>query len=246
MTLAPATHYKADLRAMRFTLYDHLKVDRLFALEKYAHLSREECDAIIDQAYRFASEVTGPLNSPGDRAGARLDAGRVATPPGFREAWKRLFDLGLMPFTIASEAGGFGGPNAIGVILQELQSGANTAFQMYAGLTHGAADLIEVFAREEDKKRFLPAMLDGRFGGTMCLSEPHAGSDVGATRTRARGLGDNVYAITGTKCWISSGDHDLTENVVHLVLARIEVVEQTLSVERTAGTGDSDKYSQAD
>jgi alkylation response protein AidB-like acyl-CoA dehydrogenase len=93
---------------------------------------------------------------------------------------------------------------------------------MYAGLTHGAADLIEVFASEEDKKRFLPAMLDGRFGGTMCLSEPHAGSDVGATRTRARPLGGNVYAITGTKCWISSGDHDLTQNIVHLVLARIE------------------------
>jgi|RhiMetdeSRZDD1v2_1073273.scaffolds.fasta_scaffold29796_3 alkylation response protein AidB-like acyl-CoA dehydrogenase len=222
MTLAPPTHFKADLRAMRFTLYEHLQVDRLFALERFAHLSREECDAVIDQAARFASEVTGPLNSPGDRAGARIEGGRVTTPPGFREAWKKLFDLGLMPFTIASEAGGFGGPNAVGVILQELQSGANTAFQMYAGLTHGAADLIDVFAREEDKKRFLPAMLDGRFGGTMCLSEPHAGSDVGATRTRARGLDGNVFAITGTKCWISSGDHDLTENIVHLVLARIE------------------------
>ena len=222
MTLAPPTHFKADLRAMRFTLYEHLKVDGLFALERFAHLSREECDAVIDQAARFASEVTGPLNSPGDRAGARIEGGRVTTPPGFREAWKKLFDLGLMPFTIASEAGGFGGPNAVGVILQELQSGANTAFQMYAGLTHGAADLIDVFAREEDKKRFLPAMLDGRFGGTMCLSEPHAGSDVGATRTRARGLDGNVFAITGTKCWISSGDHDLTENIVHLVLARIE------------------------
>ncbi|HEX3175848.1 MAG TPA: acyl-CoA dehydrogenase [Methylomirabilota bacterium] len=222
MTLAPAGHYKADLRAIRFTLYEHLRVDRLFALERYAHLSREECDAIIDQAYRFATEVTGPLNSSGDRTGARLEGGRVTTPAGFREAWRKLFELGLMPFTIAAEAGGFGGPNAIGVVLQELQSGANTAFQMYAGLTHGAADLIEVFAREEDKKRFLPAMLDGRFAGTMCLSEPHAGSDVGATRTRARALGDNVYAITGTKCWISSGDHDLTDNIVHLVLARIE------------------------
>jgi hypothetical protein len=89
MTLAPATHYKADLRAIRFTLYEHLKVDRLFALERYAHLSREECDAVIDQAYRFATEVTGPLNSPGDRAGARLEGGRVLTPAGFREAWRK-------------------------------------------------------------------------------------------------------------------------------------------------------------
>jgi alkylation response protein AidB-like acyl-CoA dehydrogenase len=120
------------------------------------------------------------------------------------------------------EAGGFGGPRAIDVVLQELQSGANTAFNMYAGLTHGAADLIQTFALPEDKRRFLPAMLAGRFSGTMCLSEPHAGSDVGATKTRARQLDGNVYAITGTKCWISAGDHDLTENIVHLVLARIE------------------------
>ena len=127
-----------------------------------------------------------------------------------------------MPFTIPAESGGFGGPSAVGVVLQELQSGANTAFQMYPGLTHGAADLMEHFALDEDRKRFLPAMLDGRYSGTMCLSEPHAGSDVGATRTRARHLEGNVYAITGTKCWISAGDHDLTQNIVHMVLARIE------------------------
>jgi alkylation response protein AidB-like acyl-CoA dehydrogenase len=222
MALAPDSHYRADLRAIRFTLWDHLRADRLFALERYAHLSREECDAIIDQAHRFASEVSGPLNSPGDRAGCRLEGGRVVTPKGFREAWRQLFDVGLMPFTIPAEGGGFGGPAAVGVVLQELQSGANTAFQMYPGLTHGAADLLEHFALDDDRKRFLPAMVDGRFSGTMCLSEPHAGSDVGATRTRARHLEGNVYAITGTKCWISAGDHDLSQNIVHLVLARIE------------------------
>jgi alkylation response protein AidB-like acyl-CoA dehydrogenase len=222
MALAPGNHFKADLRAIRFTLWDHLGADRLFKLEPYAHLSREECDAVIDQAYRFATEVTGPLNSPGDRTGCHMEGGHVVTPPGFREAWRTLFEVGLMPFTIAAESGGFGGPSAVGVVLQELQSGANTAFQMYAGLTHGAADLLEHFALDEDRKRFLPAMLDGRFSGTMCLSEPHAGSDVGATRTRARPLEGNVYTITGTKCWISAGDHDLTQNIVHMVLARIE------------------------
>ena len=222
MALAPGNHFKADLRAIRFTLWDHLGADRLFKLERYAHLSREECDAVIDQAYRFATEVSGPLNSPGDRTGCHIERGHVLTPPGFREAWKKLFEVGLMPFTIPAESGGFGGPSAVGVVLQELQSGANTAFQMYPGLTHGAADLMEHFALDEDRKRFLPAMLDGRFSGTMCLSEPHAGSDVGATRTRARHLEGNVYAITGTKCWISAGDHDLTQNIVHMVLARIE------------------------
>jgi alkylation response protein AidB-like acyl-CoA dehydrogenase len=222
VALAPPDHYRADLRAIRFTLWDHLGAERLFALPRYAHLSREECDAVIDQAYRFATEVSGPLNSAGDRAGCRIENGRVVTPPGFRDAWRRLAELGLMPFTIPAESGGFGGPAAIGVVLQELQSGANTAFQMYPGLTHGAVDLLEHFALDEDRKRFLPPMLDGRFSGTMCLSEPHAGSDVGATRTRARHLEGNVYAITGTKCWISAGDHDLADNIVHLVLARIE------------------------
>jgi alkylation response protein AidB-like acyl-CoA dehydrogenase len=222
VTLAPDRHFKADLRAIRFTLWDHLGADRLFALPRYRHLSREECDAVIDQAYRFATEVTGPLNSRADRVGCRLEGGRVVTPPGFQDAWRQLAEVGLMPFTIPAESGGFGGPVAVGVVLQELQSGANTAFQMYPGLTHGAADLLEHWALDEDRKRFLPPMLDGRFSGTMCLSEPHAGSDVGATRTRARHLEGNVYAITGTKCWISAGDHDLAENIVHLVLARIE------------------------
>jgi alkylation response protein AidB-like acyl-CoA dehydrogenase len=222
MALAPGNHFKADLRAIRFTLWDHLGTERLFKLERFAHLSREECDAVIDQAYRFATEVTGPLNSSGDRTGCHMEGGRVVTPPGFREAWRKLFEVGLMPFTIPAESGGFGGPSAVGVVLQELQSGANTAFQMYPGLTHGAADLMEHFALDEDRKRFLPAMLDGRYSGTMCLSEPHAGSDVGATRTRARHIEGNVYAITGTKCWISAGDHDLTQNIVHMVLARIE------------------------
>ena len=222
MALAPAGHYKADLRAIRFTLWDHLGVDRLFGLERYAHLSREECDTVIGQAHRFATEVSGPLNSSGDRTGCRLEDGRVVTPPGFREAWRRLAEIGLMPFTMPSESGGVGGPAAVGVVLDELLSGANTAFQMYPGLTHGAADVLEHFALEEDRRRFLPAMLDGRFSGTMCLSEPHAGSDVGATRTRARHLEGNVYAITGTKCWISAGDHDLSQNIVHMVLARIE------------------------
>ena len=222
MALAPANHYKADLRAIRFSLWDHLGAERLFALPRFAHLSREECDAVIDQAYRFAVEVSGPLNSAGDRTGCRIEHGRVVTPPGFRDAWRRLAELGLMPFTIPADSGGFGGPAAVGVVLQELQSGANTAFQMYPGLTHGAVDLLEHFALDEDRKRFLPPMLDGRFSGTMCLSEPHAGSDVGATRTRARHLEGHVYAITGTKCWISAGDHDLADNIVHLVLARIE------------------------
>ncbi|HWP65390.1 MAG TPA: acyl-CoA dehydrogenase [Candidatus Limnocylindria bacterium] len=222
MAEAAVNNYKIDLRAVQFTLFEHLKVDQLFAHEAFAHLSRAECEQIIAQCVRFATEVSGPLNALGDRIGCRLENGRVITPPGFKEAWKKVWELGLPVFSMPQEAGGFGGPHAIHAVLEEMLSGANTAFQMYPGLTHGAADVIATFALPEHKQRFLPAMTSGRFAGTMCLSEPHAGSDVGAARTRAAHVEGPIYRITGTKCWISAGDHDLTENIVHLVLARIE------------------------
>jgi alkylation response protein AidB-like acyl-CoA dehydrogenase len=222
MSEAAVNHYKADLRAIQFTLYEHLKVQQLFALEAFSHVSRQECDAIIDQCLRFVNDFTGPINGPADRVGCRLEGGTTITPPGFREAWKKLFELGLMAFGLPVDDGGLGGPHAIAVVLEELQSGANTAFNMYPGLTHGAADVIANFALPQDRERFLPHMIEGRFAGTMCLSEPHAGSDVGATKTRAKLIDGNVYEITGTKCWISAGDHDLADNIIHLVLARIE------------------------
>ena len=222
MPEAAVNHFKADLRAIQFTLYEHLHVEQLFAHEIFSHLSREECDATIEQCLRFVNEYTGPLNGPADRVGCVLEKGVVRTPAGFKAAWRKLFELGFMSFAMPLDAGGFGGPHAIGVVLEELESGANTAFTMYQGLTHGAADVIEVFGLSEDKERFLPPMLEGRFSGTMCLSEPHAGSDVGATKTRAKLVSGHVYEITGTKCWISAGDHDLCENIVHLVLARID------------------------
>ncbi len=222
MANVAVNHFKADMRAIRFTLYEHLQVQQLFELDQFSHMTREDCDATIEQCLRFVNEVTGPLNGPGDRTGCRLENGVTITPPGFREAWRKLFELGFMGFPMPQEVGGFGGPNAIAVILQEMQSGANTAFNMYPALTHGAADLIEVFGLPEDKTRFLPGMMEGRFAGTMCLSEPQAGSDVGATKTKAHPVSGNLYNIVGTKSWISAGDHDLAENIVHLVLARIE------------------------
>jgi hypothetical protein len=214
--------YKADRRAIDFTLYEHLKIQQLFEHERFAHMTREECDAVLDQVHRFASDVIGPLNGPADRVGCRLEKGVVHTPPGFKEAWTKLFELGLVALAMPQDAGGLGAPSVVAVVVQEFLSGANTSFNMYPGLTHGAADVVHLFALPEDKDRFLPHMIGGRFSGTMCLSEPHAGSDVGATKTRATPLGGHVYAISGTKCWISAGDHDLTENIVHLVLARID------------------------
>ncbi len=222
MSAGGQNNYKLDLRAIKFTLYEHLNVQQVFEHERFSHLSREECDAILDQCVRYATEVTGPLNSSADRVGCRLENGQTFTPPGFKEAWKTLFELGFMAFPIAQDAGGFGGPMTIQSVLQEIRSGANTAFSMYSGLTHGASDVIASFGTEKQKTRYLSAMIEGRFSGTMCLSEPHAGSDVGASRTKATRLDGNLFKITGTKCWISAGDHDMCENVVHLVLARIE------------------------
>ncbi|MFN8545326.1 MAG: acyl-CoA dehydrogenase [Candidatus Binatia bacterium] len=222
MAAGGTNHYRVDLRAIQFTLYEHLKVQQVFEHGHFSHLSRAECDEVVAQCIRFVTEVTGPLNRLGDKTGCTLQQGKVSTPPGFKEAWKKLYDLGFMTFSLPQDAGGYGGPHAVDVVLQELQSGANTALNMYPALTHGAADLLQVWGTAEEKQRFLPHMLSGRFAGTMCLSEPQAGSDVGAVATKAKKLDGNLYAITGTKCWISAGDHDLAENIVHLVLARID------------------------
>ncbi len=148
--------FKTDLRAIQFTLYEHLQVQQLFALERFAHLSREECDAVIAQCVRFVTEVTGPLNAPADRVACRLENGQVRTPTGFKAAWKKQAELGFVAFPVPQDAGGYGGPHAIHCVLQELQSGANTAFQMYPGLTHGALDLLQIWALPEDKA-LLPA-----------------------------------------------------------------------------------------
>ncbi len=214
--------YKVDLRAIEFTLWEHLRVQQLLELPRFAHLAHEDCAATIEQCARFASAVLGPLNSRADREGCGFAGGQVTTPAGFEDAWRKLFDLGLASFDIPQDAGGRGGPHAVGVVIQELLSGASTAFNMYPGLTRGNAEVIHAFALPEDRERFLPGLLSGRFAGTMCLSEPQAGSDVGEARTSARPIAGNLYSITGTKCWISAGDHDLAENIIHLVLARIE------------------------
>ncbi len=220
--------FKADLRSIQFTLYEHIKVQQLFDADRFpksnffGHLSQQECDQVIEQTYRFCNEVIGPLNQVADRVGCRFEDGKVLAPEGYREAWHKLYEMGLPNWRLSLDHGGFQGPSSIGVAISELQSGANVAFSMYPGLTHGAAELVATFALDHDREKFLPPMMDGRFSGTMCLSEPHAGSDVGAARTKAVPIDGNRYKITGTKCWISGGDHDMAENVIHLVLARVE------------------------
>ncbi len=222
MSEAAINFFKSDLRSIEFTLYEHMNVQELFELEHFSHLSREECDQVIQQTLRFCNEEVGPLNGVADRAGCRLEDGQVLAPAGYKEAWAKLYELGLPNFTLPMDHGGFQGPSSVAVAMNELLGGANMSFSMYSGLTLGAAELVSEFATEEDRERFLAPMMDGRSAGTMCLTEPHAGSDVGACTTKAVKIDGNRYKITGTKSFISGGDQDMSENIVHMVLARVE------------------------
>lgn len=214
--------YKADLRELRFLLFEQLKLQDLLAKPPFEAWGQDEVTMVLDEVYKFVCEVTGPLNAVGDRVGCRLEGGQVIAPPGFKEAWDKLYEAGWKTVSVDPEYGGQGGPFTLHIAVEELMSGANAAFSMYPGLAFGAAEVIHLFGTAEQKERYLRKMYGGVWGGTMCLTEPHAGSDVGAARTTARKLADGTYAIRGTKIFISGGDHDMAENIVHLVLARVE------------------------
>jgi hypothetical protein len=212
--------YKADLREMRFLLFELFDLEALMGQAPYQDWSREDAEMILEEVYKWVCEVTGPLNRVGDVQGCTLESGAVKTPDGFPRAWKALAEAGWRRLTSSEERGGSGAPMSLGIATGEMLSGANTAFNMYPGLADGVAEVIEAFGTAEQKSRYLPGLDDGTLAGTMCLTEPHAGSDVGASTTSARPRGDGTYEIEGTKIFISAGDHDLTENILHLVLAR--------------------------
>jgi alkylation response protein AidB-like acyl-CoA dehydrogenase len=214
--------YKTNLRELRFVLFEQLGFEDVLGKPPYDAWTRAEAEMVLTEIDRFAREVIGPLNGVGDKVGCRLENGKVFTPPGFKEAWKKLYDAGWKSLSVSVDHGGQGAPSTLHALVEEFLAGANTAFSMYPGLTFGAAEVIAHFGTDAQKATFLDPMFGGKWGGTMCLTEPHAGSDVGAAITTARELGDGTYAIQGTKIFISAGDHDLAENVIHLVLARIE------------------------
>ncbi len=214
--------YKADLREFEFVLFEQLRLQEILGKAPFEAWGLEEVKMVLPEVYRFATEVSGPLNQIGDQEGCKLVDGHVKTPNGFKEAWNRLHEAGWGTLSAEAEHGGQGAPRTLGSVVNELISGSNTSFQMYSGLTVGAAELIMSFGTPEQKDRYVPAMLDGRFGGTMCLTEPHAGSDVGDCTTAAVKNADGTYNIKGTKIFISGGDHDLATNIVHMVLARVQ------------------------
>jgi 3-(methylthio)propanoyl-CoA dehydrogenase len=220
--MADVNRYKTDLRDMQFVLFEQFRFGELVGRAPYEAWGVDEAKAILSETYRFAREVLGPLNATGDLEGCRLVDGQVRTPSGFREAWNQLYESGFQSLSVDPERGGQGAPSMLHVLVEEMLSGSNCAFNMYPGLTYGAAELIAASGLADQVKRFAEKMFAGKWGGTMCLTEPNAGSDVGAARSSAKKNADGTYRVRGTKIFISAGDHDLAENIIHLVLARIE------------------------
>lgn len=214
--------YKADLRELFFVLFEQFGFNEFAGKGPYEGWDEETAKQILTESYRIAREVLGPLNSVGDREGCKVVDGRVITPKGFKEAWKQLFEAGVKQIAVPKEFDGQAGPYSLYALIEELTSGANTAFNMYPGLAWGAAEVISEFGTEAQKKLYAHRMFNGVWGGTMCLTEPNAGSDVGAAVAKAVKQPDGTYKISGTKIFISGGDHDLADNVIHLVLARVE------------------------
>ncbi len=217
--------YRADLRDFRFLFFEQFDLPSLLGKEPFREWGPDECNMVLDEVYRFVCDVTGPLNASGDEQGCRIEDGRVLTPDGFKDAWDKLWEAGWRTIAAPSRWGGQDAPTMLGSFVEEMLCGANTAFTMYTGLTLSAAELLLEFGTEKQKKKYVPKMLSGEWTGTMCLTEPHAGSDVGAASTMATRNSDGTYNVRGTKIFISGGDSDLGENVIHLVLARIEGAE---------------------
>jgi len=214
--------YKADLREFQFLLFEQFKLGDLLGKAPFEAWGDEEVKTSLAECYRFAREVLGPLNVTGDIQGCKLENGGVVTPTGFKDAWKKLYEAGWKSIAVPAELGGAGAPRTIQMLVEEILSGANAAFNMYPGLAYGAAEVIEQFGTPDQQKQFAEHMFAGKWGGTMCLTEPHAGTDVGSAKTTATRNADGSYTIRGTKIFISGGDHDLAENIIHLVLARVD------------------------
>ncbi len=214
--------YTAPVRDMQFILHELLKIERYNdLLPGFSDATPDTIAAILEGAAQFSQEVLQPLNQVGDREGCRLENGKVVTPSGFKEAYQTVVDGGWTGLTGAPEYGGQGLPYVLGLAVNEISSSANMAFSMYPGLTSGAIEAIEIGGDAAQKALYLPKMIGGQWTGTMNLTEPHCGTDLGLLRTRAEPQSDGGYRLTGTKIFISAGEHDLAENIIHLVLARI-------------------------
>ncbi len=213
--------FRIDERDIQFCLYEYLKLEELLALPAFKEMDRETFDLLLRNAFDLAKEVVAPINTPGDRSGCKLDdKGQVRVPPEYHAPYKAVCEGGWFGLSDPVEWGGTGAPETLRMAAWEAFCGASCSLMMYPGLTQAAASLIIARGTDEQKQTFAEKLLTGVWGGTMCLTEPQAGSAVGDSRTSAKKIREGWYKIQGTKSFISSGDSDLVENTVHLVLAR--------------------------
>ena len=213
--------YKAPLRDLRFVYNELFDPTELQHLSGFEEVTPDLVEAILEEAGKFCENVLLPINRSGDEIGVRFDNGQVITPPGLKEAYQAYSENGWGALTADPDYGGQGLPKTIGIMIEEMICGANVSFGLYPGLTVGAYNALVSHGADELKQKFLPNMVAGIWSGTMCLTEPQCGTDLGMIRTKAEPQADGSYQLTGTKIFITSGEHDMTDNIIHLVLARL-------------------------
>ncbi|MEM7530422.1 MAG: acyl-CoA dehydrogenase C-terminal domain-containing protein [Pseudomonadota bacterium] len=212
--------YTPPLADHRFILHEVLRVQDHTEIEGYEDLTEDMTGQILEEAGKIARDVLAPINQIGDQQGCRLENGVVLTPDGFKEAWATMVEGGWPSLECDPEYGGQGMPTVLNMAVGSMKSAANMAFMMYPGLTHGAYSAIHQHGTEEQRQTYLPKLISGEWTGTMNLTEPQCGTDLGLVRTKATPQGDGSWSIEGQKIFISSGEHDMAENIIHLVLAR--------------------------
>ncbi len=216
------TTYTAPLRDMRFVLHELFDVPgQLSSLSGFEEAGADVMDAVLEECAKLCQEVLHPINQSGDEEGCVFKDGAVTMPKGFKEAYKKYADGGWCGLTASPEYGGQGLPEALDYLVAEMVGSANLSLGLYPGLTQGTITALTALGTDDQKKNYLPKLISGEWQGTMCLTESHAGSDLGLLRTKAVPNDDGSFSISGTKIFISSGEHDLTDNIVHLVLARL-------------------------
>lgn len=214
--------YRAPLQDMQFVLHEVQEAESLFAsMQGTQEVSRDLMDAVLRSAAQISEEILAPINRNGDEEGCRLDDGKVFTPKGFKEAYQEFAQGGWVGLSGDVDFGGQGMPKVLAVLFEEMVMAANSSFALYPILSAGASLALARHGSEALKQKYLPKLYSGQWSGTMCLTEPHAGTDLGIIKTRAVTQDDGSYKITGTKIFITGGDHDLSENIIHLVLAKL-------------------------
>ena len=213
--------YNAPMENIKFVLHDVLGVEQLTEIPEFAEATPELIDQILEEGAKICENTLFPLNQSGDEEGCTWKDGEVTTPKGFKEAYDEFTQNGWCGVSADPEFGGMGLPALVNTAMQEMICSANFSFGMYPGLSQGAYEALHHFGTQEQKETYLPKIASGEWSGTMCLTEPHCGTDLGLIRTKAVPNDDDSYNVTGTKIFISAGEHDLTKNIVHLVLARL-------------------------